>query len=163
MRNTKKKILTAILAFGFLIPIQIFAQNFSFTSIEEFSELESEDQYLEFLRETILEQPEFSYATAILNEAEMNLRFNRRQRLPELSLRVINDEVLDRKIKSEDALRKIRDDSFDGVVEIRQAIYSGGKINAGVRKAKELSAKTIGLLGNVTLAPTAIGIATPML
>ena len=69
----------------------------------------------------------------------MNLKFNRRQRLPELNLRVINDEVLDRKIKNDDALRKIRDDSFDGVIEIRQAIYSGGKVNASIRKAKELT------------------------
>ena len=67
----------------------------------------------------------------------MNLKFSRRQRLPELSLRVVNDEVLSRKIKENNAIRKIRDDSFDGVVEIRQAIYSGGGINAGVRKAKE--------------------------
>ena len=141
MHNNKKKLAIAILVFGLFTPLEIFAQKFSFTSIEEFSELKSEEQYLEFLRETILEQPEFSYATAILNEAEMNLKFNRRQRLPELSLRVINDEVLDRKIKQDDALRKIRDDSFDGVIEIRQSIYSGGKINDGIRKAREITNK----------------------
>ncbi len=113
------------------------ADNFSFEKLEAFYELEEENDYLEFLREVVLEQPEFSYATAILNEAEMNLKFSRRQRLPELSLRVVNDEVLSRKIKENNAIRKIRDDSFDGVVEVRQAIYSGGGINAGVRKAKE--------------------------
>lgn len=115
----------------------VYADKFSFEKLGTFYELEEENDYLEFLREVVLEQPEFSYATAILNEAEMNLKFSRRQRLPELSLRVVNDEVLSRKIKENNAIRKIRDDSFDGVVEIRQAIYSGGGINAGVRKAKE--------------------------
>ena len=115
----------------------VYADKFSFEKLGTFYELEEENNYLEFLREVVLEQPEFSYATAILNEAEMNLKFSRRQRLPELSLRVVNDEVLSRKIKENNAIRKIRDDSFDGVVEIRQAIYSGGGINAGVRKAKE--------------------------
>ena len=115
----------------------VYADKFSFEKLGAFYELEEENDYLEFLREVVLEQPEFSYATAILNEAEMNLKFSRRQRLPELSLRVVNDEVLSRKIKENNAIRKIRDDSFDGVVEIRQAIYSGGGINAGVRKAKE--------------------------
>jgi len=137
MFKKKINIITSIILIVIFLPIEILSQRYSFTSIEELSNLQNEEQYLEFLRETILEQPEFSYAIAVLNEAEMNLKFNRRQRLPELSLRVVNDEVLDRKIKQNDALRKIRDDSFDGVVEIRQTLYSGGKINAGIRKAKE--------------------------
>lgn len=116
---------------------EVYANKYSFVSMEDFANLQNEEQYLEFLREIILEQPEFSYANAILQEAEMKLKFSRRDRLPELSMRIVNDEVLDRKIKENNALRKIRDDSFDGVVEIRQALYSGGRINAGIRKARE--------------------------
>ena len=133
----KIKIIIFIILASFFVPIEISAQRYSFETMEEFYELQDEEEYIEFLREIVLEQPEFSYANAILNEAEMNLKYSRRQRLPELSMRVVNDEVLSRKIKENNAIRKIRDDSFDGVVEIRQSIYSGGGINAGVRKAKE--------------------------
>tara|TARA_Y100000590_G_scaffold468339_1_gene650751 strand:+ start:3186 stop:4508 length:1323 start_codon:yes stop_codon:yes gene_type:complete len=137
MSLDKIKITIFIILASFFIPIEISAQRYSFETMEDFYELQNEEEYLEFLRVIVLEQPEFSYANAILNEAEMNLKYSRRQRLPELSMRVVNDEVLSRKIKENNALRKIRDDSFDGVVELRQAIYTGGGINAGVRKAKE--------------------------
>ena len=133
----KIKIFSLILIFLPFFSSNASENKFSFETLEEFYQLEEENDYLEFLREVVLEQPEFSYANAILNEAEMNLKFSRRERLPELSLRVVNDEVISRKIREGDALRKIRDDSFDGVVEIRQSLYSGGGINAGVRKAKE--------------------------
>ena len=133
----KIKIFSLIFIFLPFFSSNATENKFSFETLEKFYELEEENDYLEFLREVVLEQPEFSYANAVLNEAEMNLKFSRRERLPELSLRVVNDEIISRKIKEADALRKIRDDSFDGVVEIRQSLYSGGGINAGVRKAKE--------------------------
>ncbi len=133
----KIKILLLTIFISFFTPIKASEEMYSFSTFENFSNLLNEEQYLEFLREIILEQPEFSYANAILNEAEMKLKFSRRQRLPELSLRVVNDEIISRKIRENDALRKIRDDSFDGVIEIRQALYAGGGINAEIRKAKE--------------------------
>jgi len=135
MSQNKIKIIFFVIPF--LAFSNVYAEKYSFEKLEDFYALEEENNYLEFLREVVLEQPEFSYANAISTEAEMNLKYSRRQRLPEFSLRVVNDEIISRKIKENDAIRKIRDDSFDGVVEIRQAIYSGGGINAGVRKAKE--------------------------
>ncbi len=137
MYRKKIKIIFITILLSFFMITEVYANKYSFVSMEDFANLQNEEQYLEFLREIILEQPEFSYANAILQEAEMKLKFSRRDRLPELSMRVVNDEVLDRKIKENNALRKIRDDSFDGVVEIRQALYSGGRINAGIRKARE--------------------------
>jgi len=148
---TKLKKITIMLLTGIFIVNPVFAERYSYETIEDFSNLQNEDLYLEFLREIILMQPEFSYASAIMNEAEMNLKFSRRQRLPELSLKVVNDEVLSRKIKENNAIRKIRDDSFDGIIEIRQAIYSGGGINAGIRKAKE-GAKHISLAKQKTVS-----------
>ena len=133
----KNKIKIIFFAISFLAFSNVYAEKYSFEKLEDFYALEEENNYLEFLREIVLEQPEFSYANAILTEAEMNLKYSRRQRLPEFSLRVVNDEIISRKVKEIDAIRKIRDDSFDGVVEVRQAIYSGGGISAGVRKAKE--------------------------
>ena len=123
MYRKKIKIIFITILLSFFMITEVYANKYSFVSMEDFANLQNEEQYLEFLREIILEQPEFSYANAILQEAEMKLKFSRRDRLPELSMRVVNDEVLDRKIKENNALRKIRDDSFDGVVEIRQALY----------------------------------------
>ena len=99
MSLDKIKITIFIILASFFIPIEISAQRYSFETMEDFYELQNEEEYLEFLRVIVLEQPEFSYANAILNEAEMNLKYSRRQRLPELSMRVVNDEVLSRKIK----------------------------------------------------------------
>ena len=118
----KLKKITILLLIGIFFGNPVFAERYSYQTVEDLLSLQSEDLYLEFLRDIILMQPEFSYASAIMNEAEMNLKFSKRQRFPELSLRVVNDEVLSRKIKENNAIRKIRDDSFDGVIEIRQAI-----------------------------------------
>ena len=137
MLKKRLKIIFVITLFALVYSEQSLAEKKSFTTLEGFSILQEEGRYIEFLREIILEQPEFSYANFILNEAQMNLKYSRRQRFPELNLRLVNDEVLSRKIKDTSAIRKIRDDSFDGVVEIRQSLYSGGSINAGIRKAKE--------------------------
>lgn len=137
MKINNIKIFLLIFFLALLSSGKILAERQSFTSFKELAPLQNEEQYIDFLREIILEQPEFSYANFILNEARMNLKYSRRQRFPELSIRLVNDEILSRKIKETNAIRKIRDDSFDGVVEIRQALYAGGGINAGVRKAKE--------------------------
>ena len=47
-----------------------------------------------------------------------------------LSVKIINDEVIDRKINEFTSLRKRQDDSFDAALELSQPIYTGGSINA---------------------------------
>ena len=63
------------------------------------------------------------------------VKFAKRQRLPDLSTRVINDQVLERNVSDAISLRKRQDDSFDAAIELSQPIYSGGTINAQIRKS----------------------------
>ena len=66
----------------------------------------------------------------------MFLRFAKRNRFPELSMRIINDSVLKRDIEDVTSVRKRRDDSFDAAVELSQPIYSGGSIKAKIGIAR---------------------------
>jgi outer membrane protein TolC len=91
--------------------------------------------YYDFLRESIITQPEFLFANSNYIEKDEQLKFTKRQKWPELSVRVINDHVLDRDVSEFNSLRKRQDDSFDAAVELSQPIYSGGTINAQIRKA----------------------------
>ena len=95
-----------------------------------------EIDYFDFLRSSIITQPEFLFANLQSIEKSENLKYAQRQRWPELNARVINDHALDRDIDDITSIRKRRDDSFDAVVELSQPIYSGGTINAEIRKAR---------------------------
>ncbi|MEC7890283.1 MAG: TolC family protein [Pseudomonadota bacterium] len=95
----------------------------------------SELDYYDFIRDSIITQPEYLYANLKAIEKDEDLKYSRRQRFPELSVQVINDQVLERKVVEQTSLRKRQDDSFDAAVELSQPIYSGGTINAQVRKA----------------------------
>ena len=144
---SKKNLCLNLICFGILLsfPIKVLSSindnienlnTLSFNSIEYDEKFLDEELYSEFLREYIFSQPEFKYATAIQNEKSLLLTSARRERFPTLSGRVINDEVLDRKIDDFSSLRKRQDDSFDAVAEINQPIYLGGKINSQIRFAE---------------------------
>lgn len=96
----------------------------------------SEQEYFDFLRISILEQPEYLFSVSEVTEKNMSLKFAQRNRWPELSVRVINDSVLKRDIQDITSVRKRRDDSFDAAVELSQPLYSGGAINARIGMAK---------------------------
>ena len=96
----------------------------------------SEQEYFDFLRISILEQPEYLFSVSEVTEKNMFLKFAQRNRWPELSVRVINDSVLKRDIQDITSVRKRRDDSFDAAVELSQPLYSGGAINARIGMAK---------------------------
>ncbi|MFL2815727.1 MAG: hypothetical protein ACJZ9D_01885 [Alphaproteobacteria bacterium] len=72
----------------------------------------SEEEYLNFLRMSVIEQPEYLFSISQMNEKDMSLKYANRQRFPELSLQIINDESIDRNIDDAFSLRKRRDDSF---------------------------------------------------
>ncbi len=96
----------------------------------------SEQEYFDFLRISILEQPEYLFSVSEVTEKNMSLKFAQRNRWPELSVRIINDSVLKRDIQDKTSVRKRRDDSFDAAVELSQPLYSGGAINARIGMAK---------------------------
>ena len=114
-------------------------KSISFSSLDFQNNLIDEESYLNFIRDHIFDQPEFKFAMAIQNEKRLLLRSANRERFPTISGRVINDEVLDRKIEDFSSLRKRQDDSFDAVAEINQPLYSGGKINSQIRFARHQS------------------------
>jgi hypothetical protein len=96
----------------------------------------SQNNYFTFIRQSILEQPEYAYSISSLTEKNMLLKYERRTRYPDLSLRVINDKVISRDVDDFSSLRKRQDDSFDLALEISQPIYSGGTINNRIKAAR---------------------------
>ena len=61
----------------------------SFSKIAMETEMIGEDEYFDFLRVSIIEQPEFLYANSTFIEKNQSLKFTKRQRWPELSTRII--------------------------------------------------------------------------
>ena len=51
-----------------------------------------QSDYLNFLRLSILEQPEYSFSVSTVIEKDMLVKYENRTRYPDLSLRVINDK-----------------------------------------------------------------------
>jgi hypothetical protein len=107
----------------------------TFSSIDLESNTIDADTYYDFLRQSIITQPEFLYASSNFIEKDQQLKFSKRQRWPELSARIINDHILDRNVSEFNSLRKRQDDSFDASIELSQPLYSGGTINSQIRKA----------------------------
>ncbi len=114
---------------------QINNDNLTFSSIDLENQTIDAETYYEFIRGSIITQPEFLYANSNYIEKDEQLKFTKRQRWPDLSVRIINDHVLDRDVSEFNSLRKRQDDSFDAAIELSQPIYSGGTINAQIRKA----------------------------
>ena len=142
----KKVIITSILLlFAALVSkvnaSEIPKQTNQFIGIKTFSEIEviedilSESEYFDFIRANVINQPEYQYSQSDIFEKNQLVKFAKRQRLPDLSTRIINDQVLERNVSDAISLRKRQDDSFDGVVELNQPIYTGGSINAQIRQA----------------------------
>ena len=107
----------------------------TFSEIEVIENLLSENEYFDFIRANVINQPEYQYSQSDIFEKNQLVKFAKRQRLPDLSTRIINDQVLERNVSDALSLRKRQDDSFDGVVELNQPIYTGGSINAQIRQA----------------------------
>ena len=90
----------------------------SFSKINLQNSTINESDYFEFIRDSIITQPEFLYANSKFLEKNQALKFEQRQRWPELSVRIINDQVIDRKVNELTSLRKRQDDSFDAAFEL---------------------------------------------
>ncbi len=96
----------------------------------------SENDFFDFLRISIIQQPEYSYALSDVEEKKMLLKFQQRHRYPDLSFRLINDKVLSRNVDDFSSIRKRQDDSFDVALEINQPIYTGGSISSRIKMAR---------------------------
>tara|TARA_B100000212_G_C27369233_1_gene531806 strand:+ start:946 stop:2307 length:1362 start_codon:yes stop_codon:yes gene_type:complete len=96
----------------------------------------NQNEFFDFLRMSIIQQPEYSYAMSDVVEKKMLLKFQQRHRYPDLSLRLINDKVLSRDVDDFSSIRKRQDDSFDIALEINQPIYTGGSISSRIKMAR---------------------------
>lgn len=122
-------------SFVYAEEFQLNDNSLTFSNISLENKTIDTETYYEFIRRSIITQPEFLFANSNYIEKDEQLKFTKRQKWPELSVRVINDHVLDRDVSEFNSLRKRQDDSFDAAVELSQPIYSGGTINAQIRKA----------------------------
>ena len=123
MKSLIKKsiILNFLLIFNILISFEAHSvdekpiprPNLSFSKINLGSSTINETDYYDFIRESIITQPEFLYANSNFIEKNQSLKYAKRQRWPELSVKVINDHIIDRKVSELTSLRKRQDDSFD--------------------------------------------------
>ena len=123
-------------AFIVLFSLDCFAE----TNLRSFSAVDNEnltsrEDYTNEIREIILTQPEFKEALAKKNEFSQDRKFASRNRFPTIVGQIVNDRSISRDIRNSDALRKVRDDSFDGVIGIDQPIYRGNEIRSKIKIA----------------------------
>ena len=107
----------------------------SFSTLDRAKNISGEEFY-EYIRLTVVQQPEFSSAIAKENEYNQNKKYAQRLRFPTITASLINDESLSRRVDDITSIRKRRDDSFDGVLTIDQPIYTGNEIGSKIKKAK---------------------------
>ena len=107
----------------------------TFSLLREEGETILQNNYFEFIKMSIIQQPEYSYSVSTVAEKNMLLKYERRTRFPDLSLRVINDKIISRDVDDFTSLRKRQDDSFDLSLEVSQPLYAGGTINNRIKSA----------------------------
>ncbi len=108
----------------------------SFSNLEDLTATFDEESYINTIRESVINQPEYRSSIALSEEKRLLLANARREFFPTLSSRIINDEIIDKSIAPTDSIRKRQDDSFDAVVEFNQNLYTGGKILGGINFAR---------------------------
>ena len=96
------------------------------------------NDYIDIIKSAVINQPEFKASVAGKSSSKFSLGYARSDRLPNIVSSLRNENVLDRRVKDINSIRKIQDDSLDAIVEINQAIYLGGKLNANVRSARNI-------------------------
>jgi len=107
----------------------------SFSTLNNVEKI-SEENFYEYIRLIVVQQPEFSSAVAKSEEYKQNKKYAQRLRFPTIEASIINDESISRKVDDASSLRKRRDDSFDGVISIKQPLYKGNQINSKNKESK---------------------------
>ena len=82
-----------------------------FSNINDLNLFIGEDDYKDFIRSSLFEQPEYMYINSISAETKFNLKFAQRDRFPTINSNIINDESIERNITDNSSVRKRRDDS----------------------------------------------------
>lgn len=129
-----KNILTAFFLACVLCSEAGAKDTFSFSGIPEEKKI-SEEIFANYIRNIIITQPEYLESKARNNELSENRKYAQRLRFPTLGASIVNDRSIRRNIE-DIALRKTRDDSFDGVISFEQPLYTGNEITSKIRLAK---------------------------
>lgn len=132
--NYLSKIFIAASALA-ILSLSLAKAEVSFSTLDNVKSI-SEEEFYEYIRLTVVQQPEFSSAMSKQNEYNQNKKYAQRLRFPSITASIINDESLSRRVDDISSIRKRRDDSFDGVVTIEQPIYTGNEISSKIKKAK---------------------------
>ena len=131
----KKILIISIFLFGFSTNINAEEISCDFHFKEAQIKIADLD-FVEFIKDTIILQPEYRKAIARKGEFLANKKYAQRLRFPTLEAQVYNDRTISRDITANDyqsALRKTRDDTFDGIISIDQKIFQGFQGFQGVQ------------------------------
>ena len=120
----------------FMLCMNVKASDIISYSILDDNTTLTQQNFVEHINQIVIVQPEYLHATAKYYELDQNKKYAQRLRFPTLEAQIVNDRSIKRDINTGDALRKIRDDSFDGVIRIDQPLYKGNEINSRVKLAK---------------------------
>ena len=91
MKNIFKKFILLHLSVLMSYSVIAFAETESDISASSFDQLKGlfpiilEENYIDFIRVSIVNQPEYLFAVSTVEEKNMSLKFARRERLPELN------------------------------------------------------------------------------
>ena len=108
----------------------------SFSNLENLTNTFDEESYINTIRESVINQPEYRSSIALSEEKRLLLANAKREFFPTLSSRIINDEIIDKSIAPTDSIRKRQDDSFDAVVEFNQNLTTKFLINLFTRAGR---------------------------
>ena len=92
MKNNFILLIFFICSISLVIKPTFVNANITYSNIKEITPLIEEDDYIDLIRSSLFEQPEFKYATALSSEQEFNLKYAKRGRFPSISGNIINDE-----------------------------------------------------------------------
>ena len=125
--------------FYIIFSLFVYSNVHASETIKSFSDLDNNtvidnEVFVSKIKSIILSQPEFSEALAFKNQNNADRNYASRLRFPTIGLQIVNDRTMSREIET-NALRKTRDDSFDGVISIDQTLYKGNQIRSKIRSA----------------------------
>jgi len=140
------RVLIYIFVFCTLIfPLKVIhAQLIDFTEYGLEGAIISNDDYVDLIRSSVIDQPDFRSLVARKALYHFEYKAERSERFPSITSSIRNDRILDRKINDKTSIRKRQDDSTDFIVELNQPVYTGGTINKRIDNA--MKQKSIGNL-----------------
>ncbi|MDA9034268.1 TolC family protein [Hyphomicrobiales bacterium] len=119
-----------------LLNTNSYSKTIEFEKYNSKSNIQNNDQYVDFIKDAVISQPEYKEIIAKKTKFNFDYRVSKGERFPTISSSIVNDHYFDRKINEIDSIRKIQDDSLDAHIQLDQSIYSGNRITNNILNAK---------------------------